>query len=55
MIDDIPEPSMDDKRLLEFITDFVFFENGNYAIILPFKSESVAMSNNWKEAEHKLY
>ena len=46
VIDDVPEPSMDDKRFLEFVTNSVRFENGHYVIGLPFKSESVTMPNN---------
>ena len=45
---------MDDKRFLEFVTNSVRFENGHYVIGLPFKSESVTMPNNKKQAEQRL-
>lgn len=45
---------MDDGKFLEFASDLVFVDNGHYVIGLPFKSESVAMPNNWKQAEQRL-
>ena len=45
---------MDDKEFFEFVTNSVCFENGHYVIRLPFKSESVTMPNNKKQAEQRL-
>ncbi|XP_062566787.1 uncharacterized protein LOC134229094 [Saccostrea cucullata] len=53
-IDDVPEPSRDDRRFLDFVTNSVRFENGHYVIGLPFKSENVIMPNNRKQAEQRL-
>ena len=45
---------MDDGKIIEFASDFVFFDNGHYVIGLPFTSESVAKPNNWKQTEQRL-
>lgn len=45
---------MDDGKIIEFASDFVFFDNGHYVIGLPFTSESVAMANYWKPTEQRL-
>ena len=54
VIDDVPEPSKEDKRFLQFVTNSVCFENGHYTVGLPFKSENVTMPNNRKQAEQRL-
>ena len=54
VIDYVQESLMDDEKFLEFVTNFVFFDNGHYVIGLPFKSESVAKPNNWKQTEQRL-
>lgn len=53
-IDDVPEPSKEDKTFLEFVKNSVHFEDRHYIIDLPFKSETVTMPNNRKQAEQIL-
>lgn len=50
-INDVSEPSKEDKTFLELVKISVHFENGHYIIDLPFKSETVTMPNNRKQAE----
>nr|XP_034339443.1 uncharacterized protein LOC105341007 [Crassostrea gigas] len=53
-IDDVPEPSKEDKTFLELVKKSAHFEDGHYIIDLPFKSKTVTMPNNRKQAEQRL-
>ncbi|XP_052697355.1 uncharacterized protein LOC128175621 [Crassostrea angulata] len=53
-IDDVPEPSKEDNTFVELVKKSVHFEDGHYIIDLPFKSKTVTMPNNRKQAEQRL-
>lgn len=53
-IDDKCEPSKEDRRFLECVSNSIYFEDGNCVISLPFKSENVRLPNNRKQVEQRL-
>lgn len=53
-IDDVPESSKEDKTFLGLVKNSVRFEDGHYIIGLLFKSETVTLPNNRKQAEQRL-
>ncbi|XP_062567165.1 uncharacterized protein LOC134229426 [Saccostrea cucullata] len=53
-IDDKCEPSKEDRRFLECVSNSIHFEDGHYIISLPFKSDNVCLPNNRKQVEQRL-
>lgn len=53
-IDDKCEPSKEDRRFIECVSNSIHFEDGHYVISLPFKSENVCLPNNRKQVEQRL-
>ena len=53
-IDDIHEPSRDDKKFLDLVSKSICFKDGHYEIGLPFKSNDVRLPNNRKQADQRL-
>jgi hypothetical protein len=54
VIDDVPQPSKEDKRFLQLVTNSIRHENGHYVIGLPFKSDNVSLPNNRKQSTQRL-
>ena len=53
-IDNIHEPSRDDKKFLDLVSKLICFKNGHSEIGLPFKSNDVRLPNNRKQADQRL-
>jgi hypothetical protein len=54
IVDDVEEPSREDRQFLENVERSVKFEDGHYVIDLPFRDPNLIMPNNRKQAEHRL-
>ncbi|XP_033762629.1 uncharacterized protein LOC117344089 [Pecten maximus] len=53
-IDDVPQPSREDRQFIDIMTESASIQNGHYVINLPFKSKEAVMPNNIKQAEQRL-
>ncbi|XP_014665117.1 PREDICTED: uncharacterized protein LOC106807320 [Priapulus caudatus] len=53
-IDDVIEPSREDKQFLEAVTNSIQFKDGHYVIGLPFKADCASVPNNRKQAEQRM-
>ncbi|XP_056001985.1 uncharacterized protein LOC125664373 [Ostrea edulis] len=53
-IDDVYEPSKNDRKFLERVSNSIRYENGHHTIGLPFKYDNVSLPNNRKQAVQRL-
>ncbi|XP_056022166.1 uncharacterized protein LOC125649571 [Ostrea edulis] len=54
IIDDVHEPSKNDRKFLERVSNSIRYENGHHTIGLSFKYHNVSLPNNRKQAVQRL-